>query len=68
MDRFETRFFAFRALLVPMIFLLSIAIILLPNDLTLFFWLLVLGLEFAGLDYRRVRRLLHREVQVEADV
>ena len=39
-----------------------------PNDLALFFWLLVLGLEFAGLDYRRVRRRLHREAQVEADV
>jgi hypothetical protein len=35
MDRFEIMFFAFRALLVPMIFLL-----LFPNDLTLFFWLL----------------------------
>jgi len=68
MDRFEIMTFALRALLVPMIFLLSIAIILFRNDLAFYFWLLVIVLEVADLVYRRVRHRLHKAVQVEADI
>src|SRR6266480_4358925 len=68
MDRFEIMTFALRALLVPMIFILSLAIILFRNDLALYFWLLVIVLEIADLVYRRVRRRLHKAVQVEADM
>jgi uncharacterized membrane protein len=70
MDRFEIITFALRALLVPMIFILSIAIILFRNDLAFYFWLLVIVLEVADLVYRRVRRRLNgaAHVQAEADV
>ncbi len=68
MGRYEIMFFALRALLVPMIFILSIAIILFRNDLAFYFWLLVIVLEVADLVYRRVRRRLHKAVQVEADM
>jgi len=68
MSRFEIISFALRALLVPMIFILSIAIILFRNDLAFYFWLLIIILEVADLVYRRVQRRLHRDVQVEADV
>ena len=68
MDRFEIMTFALRALLVPMIFLLSIAIILFRNDLAFYFWLLVIVLEVADLVYRRVQHRLHKAVQVEADI
>jgi uncharacterized membrane protein len=67
MDRFEIMFFALRALLVPMIFILSIAIILFRNDLAFYFWLLVIVLEVADLVYRRVRRRLNEETQVQAE-
>jgi uncharacterized membrane protein len=70
MDRFEIISFALRALLVPMIFILSVAIILFRNDLAIYFWLLVIILEVADLVYRRVRRRSHQEdrVPAEADV
>ena len=68
MDRFEIVSFALRALLVPMIFILSIAIILFRNDLAFYFWLLVIVLEVADLVYRRVQHRLHKAVQVEADI
>jgi uncharacterized membrane protein len=70
MDRFEIRFFALRALLVPMVFLLSIAIILFRNDLAFYFWLLVIVLQIADLVYRRIRPRSHEEDQlpVEAEV
>jgi len=70
MERFEIMFFAFRALLVPIIFILSIAIILFRNDLALYFWLLVIILEVADLLYRRVRLRSHEEYRLpaEADV
>ena len=68
MDRFEIMTFALRALLVPMIFIFSIAIILFRNDLAIYFWLLVIVLEVADLVYRRVRRRLHKAVQVEVDM
>jgi TMEM175 potassium channel family protein len=70
MDRFEIITFALRALLVPMIFILSIAIILFRNDLAFYFWLLVIVLEVADLIYRRVRHRLNEaaHVQAEADV
>jgi uncharacterized membrane protein len=47
-------FFAFRALLVPIIFILSIAIIIFRNNLVIYFWLLVIVLEVVDLVYRRV--------------
>ncbi|MGZ3625609.1 MAG: hypothetical protein ACXVB7_21220, partial [Ktedonobacteraceae bacterium] len=70
MDRFEMTFFAFRALLIPMVFILSIAIILFRNDLAFYFWLLVIGVEVVDLVYRRVQRRSREENQlpVEADV
>src|SRR5438874_5902726 len=68
LGRFEIMSFALRALLVPMIFLLSIAIILFRNDLAIYFWLLVIVLEIADLVYRRVRSRLHKAVQVETDM
>ncbi len=70
MDRFEIMFFALRALLVPMIFILSIAIILFRNDLAFSFWLLVIVLEVVDLVYRRIRRKSHEEdrLSAEADV
>ena len=67
MDRFDIRFFALRALLAPMIFLLSIAIILFRNDLAVYFWLLVIILEVAALVYRRVQHRLHKAGEVGAD-
>jgi uncharacterized membrane protein len=67
MGRFEIISFALRALLVPMIFILSIAIILFRNDLAFYFWLLVIILEVADLVYRRIQRRLHKAVQIEAD-
>ena len=68
LGRFEIMSFALRALLVPMIFILSLAIILFRNDLAIYFWLLVIVLEIADLVYRRVRRRLHKAVQVETDM
>src|SRR2546430_3651121 len=47
LGRFEIMSFALRALLVPMIFILSLAIILFRNDLAIYFWLLVIVLEIA---------------------
>jgi len=66
MERFEIMFFAFRALLVPIIFILSIAIILFRNDLVFYFWLLVIVLEVADLVYRRIRRRSQKEDQLPA--
>jgi uncharacterized membrane protein len=70
MERFEIMFFALRALLVPMVFILSIAIILFRNDLAFYFWLLVIVLEVVDLVYRRIRRRSHEEdrLPAEADV
>jgi uncharacterized membrane protein len=70
MDRFEIIFFAFRALLVPVIFILSIAIILFRNNIVIYFWLLVIVVEVIDLVYRRIRRTSHEEDQLqgEADV
>ena len=68
MERFEIISFALRALLVPMIFILSIAIILFHNDYAFYFWLLVIVLEVADLVYRRIRTRLHKEVQTAAEV
>jgi uncharacterized membrane protein len=68
MDRFEIMSFALRALLVPMIFILSIAIILFRNDFAFYFWLLVIVLEVADLVYRRVRRRLNKAGKVKAEV
>jgi uncharacterized membrane protein len=67
MDRFDIMTFALRALLIPMIFILSIAITVFRHDLVFYFWLLVIMLEVADLVYRRVRHRPHSEVQVEAD-
>jgi hypothetical protein len=55
MERFEIMFFAFRPLLVPIIFILSIAIILFRNNIVIYFWLLVIVVEVIDLVYRRNR-------------
>ena len=69
-SRYEIRFFALRAFLVPIIFLLSIAIILFRTDLAIYFWLLVIVAEGADLVYRRIRRRTHEDyrLRVEADI
>jgi TMEM175 potassium channel family protein len=67
MDRFEIISFALRALLTPMIFILSLAIILFRNDIAIYFWLLVILLEVSDLIYRRIRRRSHKPASVEVD-
>jgi uncharacterized membrane protein len=66
MGRFEIRFFAFRALLVPLVFLLSVAIVLFRNDLAFYFWLLVIVLEVADLLYRRIHSRSREEGRLPA--
>ena len=66
MGRFEIMFFALRALLIPMIFLFSTAIIFFRNGLAFYFWLLVIILEVADLVYRRVRRRSQKQERVRA--
>ena len=53
-----------------MIFILSIAIILIRNNIVIYFWLLVIVLEVADLVYRRVRRRTHEpdKLPVSADM
>ena len=70
MDRFEIMFFAFRALLVPIIFILSIAIILFRNNIVIYFWLLVIVVEVVDLISRHIRRISHEEDRLpdEADI
>ena len=67
MEMSDIMLIALRALLTPMIFLLSIAIILFRNDLAFYFWLLVIVLEVADLVYRRVRRRLNKADLVQAE-
>ena len=57
-----------RALVTPLLFLLSITIIFYRNDYAISLWVLVIVVEVIDLIYRRVRRSPHREVQTEADV
>ncbi len=64
MDRFEIMVFAFRALLIPMVFLLSIAIILFSNDLAFYFGLLVIVLEIVDLVFRRIRRKTNADTRL----
>ena len=66
MSRYEIRFFALRALLVPIIFMICIAIILYRNDLACYFWLLVIVAEGADLVYRRIRRRTHQDYRLRA--
>ena len=67
MSRNEIRFFALRALLVPIIFMLSIAMMLFRNDLAIYVWLLVLVAEGADLVYRRMRRRTHEDYRLLAE-
>jgi uncharacterized membrane protein len=67
MDRFTIMTFALRALLIPIIFLLSMAIILFRKDLAFSFWLPVIVLEVADLVYRRIRRRSHEEDRLPAE-
>jgi hypothetical protein len=66
MARFDIIFIAFRALLIPMVFILSIAIILFRNDFAVYFWLLVIVVEVADVVFRRFRRSYHQEDQLQA--
>jgi len=71
MERSQIISIALRALLTPMIFILSIAIILFRNDYAISIWLLVILVEVADLIYRRFRRAtLSNEgrMHAEADV
>ncbi len=70
LERFDILLFAFRALLIPLVFILSIAIILFRNDLAVFFWLLVIVVEVADVVFRRIRRISHKDDQhqVETDM
>ena len=56
MSRAQIIFLALRALLLPTIFILSIAVIVFRNDYAIYIWLLVIILEVADLVYWRVRR------------
>ncbi len=56
MDRSHIISLALRALLAPLIFLLSIAVIAFRNDYAIYIWLLVIILAVADLVYRRIRR------------
>jgi uncharacterized membrane protein len=67
MSSYEIRFFALRALLVPLIFMLSIAIMLFRTDLATYFWLLVIVAEGADLVYRRIRRRTHEDYRLLAE-
>jgi uncharacterized membrane protein len=51
---------ALRALLAPMIFILSLAVIVYRNDLAIYIWLLVIILLVADLVYWRIRRGSHQ--------
>jgi uncharacterized membrane protein len=66
MSSYEIWFFALRALLVPIIFILSIAIMLFRNDLAIYVWLLVLVAEGADLVYRRIRRRTQEDYRLRA--
>jgi hypothetical protein len=50
-----------RALVVPVIFILSIALVVFRNNIVLYFWLLAIVLEVADLIYRRLRGRSHKE-------
>ena len=68
MDRQHIIFIALRALLTPMLLLLSIAIIFYRNDYAISLWVLVIVVEVIDLIYRRVRHSPHSAVQTEADI
>ena len=56
MGRPQIIFLALSALLAPMIFILSLAVIIFSNDYDIYFWVLVIILEVADQVYWRVRR------------
>jgi uncharacterized membrane protein len=60
MDRSHIISLALRALLAPMIFLFSIAVIIYRNDYIIYIWLLAIILLVADLVYWRVRRGSHQ--------
>lgn len=60
MDRSHIISLALRALLAPLIFILSIAVILFRNEYVIYFWLLAIILLVADLVYWRVRRGSHQ--------
>ncbi len=60
MDRSHIISLALRALLAPMIFILSIAVILFRNEYVIYFWLLAIILLVADLVYWRIRRGSHQ--------
>ncbi len=60
MDRSHIISLALRALLAPMIFILSIAVIVYRNDLAIYIWLLGIILLVADLVYWRMRRGSHQ--------
>ncbi len=59
MERSQIVSIALRTLLTPMIFILSIALILLRNNYAISIWLLVIVVEVADQVYRRFRRGSH---------
>jgi uncharacterized membrane protein len=70
-DRSTSMLIALRVLLTPIIFILSIAIILFRNDYAIWIWLLLIVVEVVDLIYRRIERAaLSREgrTQLEAEV
>ena len=60
MDRSHIISLALRALLAPMIFLFSIAVIIYRNDYIIYIWLLAIILLVADLVYWHMRRGLHQ--------
>jgi len=67
MERSQIISIALRILLTPMIFLLSIAIILFHNDYAISIWLLVIVVEGADMIYNRVRRASYKKGQMQAE-
>ena len=59
MDRSHIISIALRALLVPMIFILSFGIILFHNDYAIYIWLLVIVLEVADTNLRSLVQVPH---------
>jgi uncharacterized membrane protein len=64
MDRARILSVAWRALLAPLLFLLSIAVLLFQNDYAVPLWLVVIGVELALLISSRLRRIPNQASRV----
>lgn len=67
MSRSQAISIAWRALVPPLLFVLSIASVFFQNNIAVALWLLVIGLEVVRVIASRVRRRSHEIHQVQAD-